>query len=243
MISEKRVATGIIGLDGLMEGGLVPGSINLVTGKTGTGKTAFCASFIHSGALKKEVGVYLTSEERVEDIKGDIKKMFGWNFEHLEKKGLIKFLSIRPELPRKTIREEYIAEITKMYVYDLMSKIKSIVEKSKAKRLVIDSISIIEAFIRDDYIRKIALMQLLDRIKELGTTTLLTGTIPETQESLSMSGIVEFLVDGVIKLEFSPIQEEFRRTLTIRKMRRTDHSIFIHPFDITSDGLKIVEII
>jgi circadian clock protein KaiC len=240
---NQRITTGIIGLDGLVEGGFVPYSINLITGKTGTGKTAFCTSFIRAGALEDEIGIYMTTEEKIDDIKGDAMQMFGWDFNELEKSGKIKFVSIRPELPRKTISEEHVAEMTKMYVYDIMSKIKSVVEKYKAKRLVIDSISIVEAFIRDNYMRKIALMQLLDHIKGLNVTALITGSVSEAQEGLSISGITESLVDGVIKLEFSPIQEEFRRTLTVRKMRRTNHSIFIHPFDITKDGLKIVEIV
>jgi KaiC/GvpD/RAD55 family RecA-like ATPase len=71
---------------------------------------------------------------------------------------------------------------------------------------------------------------------------LITGTIPEGSEALSLSGIIEFVVDGVIKLDFVPVAEEFKRTLTIRKMRRTDHSIYIHPFEITKEGLRIIEI-
>jgi len=38
------------------------------------------------------------------------------------------------------------------------------------------------------------------------------------------------------------VAEEFKRTLTVRKMRRTDHSILIHPFEITKKGVKIIEI-
>jgi len=73
-------------------------------------------------------------------------------------------------------------------------------------------------------------------------TALLTGTVPETSEGLSGGGIIEYIVDSVIKLDFVPVAEEFKRTLTIRKMRRTDHSVLIHPFAITKDGLKIIEI-
>ena len=59
---------------------------------------------------------------------------------------------------------------------------------------------------------------------------------------LSLSGIIEFFVDSVIKLEFMPVAEEFKRTMTVRKMRRTDHSIFIHTFEVTKSGLIIIEI-
>jgi KaiC/GvpD/RAD55 family RecA-like ATPase len=238
----ERVDTGVIGLNSKMGGGFVRGSVNFVTGKTGTGKTAFCASFLYAGALRGEKGIYVTTEEREEDIKNDIKAMFYWDLEEMEKKGLLKFLSIRPEIPLKVISGEDIAKVVKLYMYELISKIEEAVKDFGATLLVVDSLSLVESFIRDEYLKKVALMQFIDRLKELGVTSLLTGTIPEGQEVLSTSGIIEFLVDSVIKLDFVPVAEEFKRTLTIRKMRRTDHSIYIHPFEITKTGIRIIEL-
>ena len=43
-------------------------------------------------------------------------------------------------------------------------------------------------------------------------------------------------------LDFVPVAEDFKRTITIRKMRRTNHSTLIHPIDITKDGLRVIEI-
>ena len=238
----ERVPSGIEGLDKLIEGGFVKGSVTLITGKTGTGKTAFCASFLYAGALRGEPGVYVTSEERVEDIKNDVKAMFGWDLDILEKTGRIKFLALRPEFPSKVITGEDLGKLIKIYIFDLTDRIEKAIKEINAQRLVIDSISIIEMFIRDEYLCRVAIMQLLDKLRELGVTTLVTGTVPETSEGLSGGGIVEFLADAIIKLDFVPVAEEFKRTLTIRKMRRTDHSIFIHPFEITKDGLKVIEI-
>ncbi|MDY6777532.1 MAG: ATPase domain-containing protein, partial [Candidatus Nanohaloarchaea archaeon] len=70
----------------------------------------------------------------------------------------------------------------------------------------------------------------------------LTGTVPETSEGLSGGGIIEFLVDTVLVLEFVPVAEEHSRTLSIRKMRRTDHDVDIFPFEITPKGLRIHEV-
>lgn len=237
-----RVSTGVIGLDDKVQGGFVKGSVNFVTGKTGTGKTAFCGSFLYAGAAKGERGVYVTTEEREEDIKNDIKAMFSWNLDELEKNNLLKIVSIRPDLPPNIASDEVMAKVVKLYMYDLISKIEEAIENFKAERVVVDSIAIVEAFIKDEYLRKIAIMRFVDRLKEMNVTSVLTGTVPEGMEVLSSSGIVEFLTDSVMKLDFVPIAEEFKRTLTIRKMRRTDHSVLIHPFEITKDGIKIIEI-
>jgi KaiC/GvpD/RAD55 family RecA-like ATPase len=237
-----RIFTGVHGLDDKMQGGFVKGSINLVTGKTGTGKTAFCASFLYAGAQKNEPGVYVTTEEPEVDIKEDIKSMFNWDIDELEKKDFIKFLVLEPVIPVELNREEEMSRILKIYVYDLYSRIEEIVKKTKAQRLVIDSTTIIEMFIQDEYLRRVALMKFIGDLKKLGVTTIVTGTVPEGTDLLSIGGIIEFFVDSVIKLEFLPIAEEFKRTLTIRKMRRTDHSIYIHPFEMTKNGLKVLEI-
>ena len=237
-----RVTTGIIGLDPKIEGGLVRGSANFLTGRTGTGKTSFCASFLRAGAMAGERGIYVTTEEREQDIKDDIKAMFEWNLEEYERNSLIRFMSIKPDIPMKIIEGEEVSKIVKLYMYELTSRIETAIREFGAKRLVVDSLSLVELFIKDEYLRKIALMQMIDRLKETNVTAVFTGTIPEGSEVLSTSGIIEFLADSVIKLDFVPVAEEFKRTLTVRKMRRTDHSVLIHPFEISKLGVRIIEI-
>lgn len=238
----ERISSGVKGFDSKIQGGFFKGSVNLLTGKTGTGKSAFCSSFIYAGAKRKEPGFYVTAEQRAEDLKEDIKSMFGWDFAPLEKKKLIKFLSIKPIFPGRTVDADRMNKLIKLYVFDITSKIEAGIKQIKAKRVVIDSVSIIEMFIEDPYLSRTVLIHLVEKLKNLGVTALLTGTVPETSEGLSGGGIIEYIVDSVIKLDFVPVAEEFKRTLTIRKMRRTDHSVLIHPFAIMKDGLKIIEI-
>jgi KaiC/GvpD/RAD55 family RecA-like ATPase len=238
----ERVTSGVEGLDDKMEGGFFLGSSNLLTGKTGTGKTIFAASFLYKGAMQGEPGVYVTTEQRDVDVKADIEAMFGWDLPGLEKKKLLKFVSIKPALPTKGIAQEDMARLVKSYVYNISDSILEAVKAVNAKRVVLDSVSFIEMFIKDEYLARAALMQMVETLKEAGVTSVLTGTVPETSEALSGGGIVEYIVDTVVKMEFVPVAEEFKRTLTIRKMRRTDHSTLIHPIDITPDGLKVIEI-
>ena len=241
-MDRGRVSTGIQGLDEKIEGGCFKGSINLITGKTGTAKTAFCSSFLRHGALIGEPGLYVTTEQREQDIKGDIEAMFGWRMEDLEAKSMVKFVSIQPVFPSKSLDAQDMNRLIKLYVFDITNKVASNIRALGAQRVVIDSVSLIEMFIKDEYLSRVAMMQLVENLKQMGVTALLTGTIPETSEALSGGGIIEYIVDGVLKLDFVPVAEEFKRTLTIRKMRRTNHSTMIHPFQITKAGINIVEI-
>ncbi len=240
MERRDRIPTGIIGLDGKIEGGFVPGSVNLVTGKTGTGKTSFASSFIYAGALRGEPGVYITTEERAEDIKNDMAAMFSWNFTELEEHGLLKILAIKPIFPAKDIED--INRLVRLYIFDLLAKIEQSMKDAKAARAVIDSVSIIEMFIKDKYISRVALNAITEKLRSLGVTSVVTATIPEGSQALSGGEIIEYIVDSVIKLDFIPVAEEYRRTLTIRKMRRTNHSTLIHPFEVTSEGIRVIEI-
>ncbi|MBI4017442.1 MAG: AAA family ATPase, partial [Candidatus Aenigmarchaeota archaeon] len=215
----ERVSSGITGLDPKIGGGFFKGSVNLITGKTGTGKTAFSSSFIYEGARKGEAGVYITTEESSDDIKADIKEMFGWDMDALEKKKAVAIISLKPIFPTKSADD--INRLVRAYISDLLDDIMEAVKKYKASRLVIDSESMIEMFVQDEYLAKVALMSMVEKIKETGVTALVTGTIPEESEGLSGSGVIEFIVDSVIKLDFVPVAEEYKRTLTVRKMRRT----------------------
>ena len=238
----ERMTTGISGFDDKLDGGYVPGSVILIAGKAGTCKTLFSASFIYEGVNKNEPGVYITTEEMENEIKSDLISVFGWDFPSYEKKGLINFMSIKPIYPDKVLGDADLAKISKFYTYDISKKIVAAVRAVGAKRLVIDSISIFEMFIKDKYLAKISLMTLLEELRKTGVTTMITGEIPETSEGLSRNEIVEYIADGVLKLEFVPVSEDYKRTITIRKMRRTNHSSEIHPFTFDKAGLKIVEI-
>jgi len=166
--------------------------------------------------------------------------MFGWDLKELEEDGKAKIMSIKPVFPSKEI--ENLNRLVRSYISNLLDQVMEAVNEIEAERVIIDSVSIIEMFIRDEYMARVALASLLNKLREADVTALLTGTVPETSEGLSGGGIIEFLVDTVILLEFVPVAEEHKRTLTIRKMRRTDHDVQIFPFEITRDGMKIFEL-
>ncbi len=236
----ERVPSGIIGLDERMEGGFFQGSVNLVTGKTGTGKTAFCANFLYGGVQNGENVVYVTTEERKQDLAEDIWEMFGWNILDLEEQGDARVTSIKPIFPSKEI--DNLNRLVRSYITDLLNEVEENVKAVNADRVIIDSISVIEMFIKDEYMSRVALSSLVNRLREMGVTAVLTGAVPETSEGLSGGGIIEYLVDSIILLKFVPVSEGYDRTMEIRKMRRTDHDVSIMPFEIVDDGLEIQEV-
>ena len=76
----RRVPTGIHGLDEIIEGGFIEGSVILVSGGPGAGKSIFGLQFIYRGAVDGEPGIYITFEEDEESLKL-IAKRLGKDFD------------------------------------------------------------------------------------------------------------------------------------------------------------------
>ena len=219
---KARIESGIPGLDPLIQGGLLQNSVNLVTGATGTGKTIFCAQFIWHGLQKGDTCLYISLEEDPKDIIEDALQ-FGWDFEKFEKKGLLKVIYHDPA-----------------QVNNLGTVIIDEIKRMDAKRLVIDSTSIVGLTIENpSQIRKI-LYNIAGTIKKTNCTALLTSEIAEGSKKLSRFGVEEFVVDGVIVLNYLEYAAGgLDRSLIIRKMRRTKHGKDIYPIDITQKGIVV----
>lgn len=227
----ERVKTGIPGLDKIIEGGLIPGSTTLVSGSTGTGKTIFCGQFLWYGLQNNEPGIYITCEESPEEIKNDLLK-FGWNFEKYEKKKKFMILFIDPfGMGKFTVFEES----------DFASAFIKNINKIKAKRLVLDSVSILGMYFKDIHETRRKLYMLVQALKKSGVTSLLTSEIPEGSNKLSRFGVEEFVVDNIILLHYLEygVGGGMDRSLIVRKMRRTNHGTDIYPLKIGKDGISI----
>jgi len=218
-----RVPSGIQGLDELIEGGFVPNSIVMVAGNAGTGKTIFCTQFIWNTLCMGENGVYVTTQQPPEEVKSDV-SIFGRDFKRAEELGQCRIIYVEPQ--------------------DIKNIVKIILKHVKeinAKRLVIDSVSLMCEYADKKKDIRYNLAYLFKELKKLGVTTLVTSEIEEGSKMLSRYGIEEFVVDGIIVLyylEFAAAGST--RSLAIRKMRRTKHGMDIYPFEITEKGIKIV---
>ncbi|MBI4181737.1 MAG: AAA family ATPase [Candidatus Aenigmarchaeota archaeon] len=218
----QRIKTGIPGLDSLMEGGLVEGSVALLAGTTGSGKTIASCQYIYAGLERGEPGVLITLEESPEDIREDALQ-FGWDFAKYEKKGLCRIIYHDPS-QLNNLGGIMVEEIGRM----------------KAKRLVIDSTSVMSLNIDNPAQVRRKLYNLITNIKRGGgTTALLTAEIPEGRHALSTFGVEEFVADAVIVLHYVGVEGAASRTLMIRKMRRTSHGRDVYPMEITKKGVTI----
>ncbi|MCD6371154.1 MAG: AAA family ATPase [Candidatus Aenigmarchaeota archaeon] len=217
----KRVRSGIPGLDELIEGGFPEGSTVLVSGGPGSGKTILSLQFLVNGALKEnERGIYVSLEEDVKRLKDYISKIFKWPLQKLiEEK---KLLMVRAEF---------------FDFEKFKNLVETQVERIKAKRLVIDPITVLSLFFERPLEIRRSLLELDRLLKKLGCTTLITCEIPEGHRSISSFGIEEFTSDGIILLYY--FSKAYPRAISVRKMRATKHDMGIHPFEIRENGIIV----
>ena len=219
-MKNERIDLGIPGLDKLLKGGIPRVNTILVTGAPGTGKSIFGLQFLVDGANKKEAGVYVTSEESLESINQNAESL-GINLEELEKKNLISII------PQSVTGK----------ILSLEEPLKQI-RKNKAKRIVIDSLTMFEFIYDKDYRR--GLISFLTETKELGVTLLAISENFSSNISDMVFKEEDFLFDGLILLFKIRKGASFERCIHIAKMRGENYPINIYPLTITKGGMKIL---
>lgn len=218
----QRIASGVQGLDKIINGGFPKDSFILLTGACGTGKFTFSMNFLTQGAKNKEPGIYLSLEETPEEAMLEANK-FGFEIDSLIKNNALLFL--KPEL----------------YDFDrLLQVIEDRVNSINAKRLVINSLSHIGTYFKDPYKLREAMLELMKLFKRLHVTAVAISERPEHSDRLSAFGVEEFIADGVIVLHYTRKENVFVRGLSIRKMRGTAHSSEVHSLLIKApDGIIV----
>jgi len=231
-----RIKTGINGLDELIEGGFPEKSTILVSGTPGTGKTLFCLQYIYKGLELGESGIYITLEEKPEELRREAKR-FSWNLKKYEdrKKLVILDASTRVGLP--PTEKHFVEDLD---IENLLNKIYDICLEIKAKRLVLDSLP--PLFDKEENIR--SKIHKIGRIlNEISCTSIIVSeTLDENR--FSRFGIEEFIARGLIMLNLEEIESrlrmrECRRSIFIRKMRETKHKVRRYPFYIGENGINI----
>ena len=72
MNENHRISTGNVELDCVIDGGFLPSSMILLAGNPGSGKTILSTTFLYTGAIDGDPGVYACFTETSEKLIGDM---------------------------------------------------------------------------------------------------------------------------------------------------------------------------
>jgi circadian clock protein KaiC len=225
---QRRLSTGVSELDELMGGGIPEGDSLLLAGPSGSGKSTLGTQFIAEGLRQGEPGIVAVFEEIPAEY-AQRAAMFGFDFDTPQKDGTLKIIYLRP---------------LDLSVDETVHEIVNSVKEIGCKRLVIDSLVGFEMALapgfRTDF--RESLYRMIAALTRLGVTIVTTVEVAEEFTSMNLSNFtVSFLADDILRLRYVSINGQLRKMLLVVKMRRSQHSIDMVGYQITSEGMVVGE--
>jgi circadian clock protein KaiC len=221
--SSVRISSGNHELDEMCGGGFFRDSVTLVSGATGTGKTLTVAQFLQGGAANGEKCLLLAFEESRDQL---VRNATGWgfNFEQMERDGLLRVVCDYPDLSG---------------LEDWLVTIQKIITEFGPQRMALDSLSALENVGTLKAFREfvIGLTSFIKHKEITGMFTATTGTLMGG-DSITESNI-STLTDAIILLRYVEMFGDVKRGLTVLKMRGSAHDKAIREFTIGKDGMHV----
>jgi circadian clock protein KaiC len=219
-LSTARASTGVEALDRMLGDGYWEGSSTLICGPSGVGKTLMGLHFIFQGAHTGQPGIHATFQETENQLER-IARGFGWS---IDEEG-VHILS-------RSLVDMYIDQ----WVYELLDMI----EKTGAKRIVIDSLLDLMVTAGDPLRFREWMYSLVQRCARRGISLMMIVEVPELFQLRRISeGGISHLADNVVLLQYVQDGSRLMRAVTVLKTRAARHEPIAHRYEISEQGLVL----
>jgi len=219
---RPKLPTGISGLDAMLQGGIEASAMTVVGGPTGVGKTSLGLHFVGQSTVE-EPGLIFGFYEDERDLvqKGT---SLGIAMQKLLDSGALEIVWFPP---------------VEALIDELAYKLLDAVRKRRAARLLVDGM---EAFRQSAlYPERLGrfFTALTNELRSAGTATLFTLEQSYGNDLTTHMAPVSAVAEYIIVLRYAEGASEIRRTLTIRKSRRSHFDPRIREFAIGENGITL----
>jgi circadian clock protein KaiC len=219
------MATGIAGLDAMMNGGVQPHSTTMVLGSPGSGKTLFGLNFLAAGAKQGQAGFYFGFFETPARIAAKARSV-GFDLPAEGKHGGVE---IQWHAPQEQLADR------------LAEKLLERVSARKVKRLFIDGLAgFRRAVVYPERIGPF-FTSLSNELRARGVTTV----VSEDARGLFGPGLdtpadgTTAMVESIVFLRYEEQGPKLRRLISLIKMREGRYDSSVRELSITERGLAV----
>jgi circadian clock protein KaiC len=226
--STRQSVIGSGPLDELFGGGVFDGSVTMVVGISGSGKTVLGTQLLLEGAKNQKRGLMVSLDEHPEQVMRNAETL-GLNLrEHLDS-GLIQFFY---DCPRELELDVHFAHITR------------IIEAHQIERLIIDGMTSYMSALEDEPIYRDFFHALISYSKERLMTTFLSYENPELfgVNQYMPEFPVSSIVDNIVLMNFVELGNTLHRALTVAKARGSGNQFVTREFTIGPGGITLVPV-
>ena len=223
--TNVRISSGIDELDRMCGGGFFRDSIVLASGATGTGKTLLGTHFIAGGFAAKERCLLFAFEESRDQM---IRNALAWgvDFARMEREGLLRIVNQYPHA---------------MPMEDHLLRMGDLVDEFQPERVAVDGLSALERVFTLRAYREFVI-SFTSSLKRRSTAGLFTSTTPSLLGGGSVTEKhISTLTDSIILLRYVEVFGEMLRSITVLKMRGSQHDKRLREFTIDGSGMHIGE--
>ncbi len=226
-----KVRSGIPGFDELVNGGFNKGTVNTITGDSGTGKTVFATQFIYEGIKMGDKGMIITPSESAESLRREMYSSFNWDLWKLEEERKLIIVDVTDPVLRlqKSIDLDPVE-----FLINFRKLVERKVREENPQRIFVDDLMAFFYAVQAPFkIRSLA-DDLFGTLRATKATSLITiGT------AFGMNQILEYGADSCTMLRREKIGNTLVRSIYIMKMRGSKISNSIRVLDISDEGMAV----
>jgi circadian clock protein KaiC len=230
----EKTPTGISGLDNITYGGIPKGRTTLIAGGAGSGKTMLGMEILTRGIEHYgEPAVAMTFEETSEELAANMASL-GHDLNHLIRRK--KLVTDYVHVERRQIEETGEYDLDGLFI-----RLDHAIRSINAKRVLLDTIEVLFAGLRNEGIVRSELRRLFRWLKEREVTAVITAEAGDGS-TLTRHGLEEYVADCVIYLDHRVTEQISTRRIRVVKYRGSSHGTNEYPFLLNNTGISVLPI-